>query len=171
MKRKSLLLSFIALVSLGAGLIAVPSDDARVRALNTRVASSAVQTQILDLFPDPSAPKERVGNHNPMSRALFIYRVKSQYTMALVEHAPEGKEVSDTCIPFEVYDQPAYAKAAPPILLFGYFDGATKALQLYVAADLKYVAVTEHPLIKARLELNRAAGAAALPPRPRSLAN
>jgi hypothetical protein len=148
MNRKSILISSLALAVLSAALTAVPSASEQAQlAAHSRLATRVIESQILSHFPDPSGERERIGDM--ISRSGFRYRVKSQYTMALVEHAPEGMNATATRFPFEIYDQPAYAKAAPPVLFFGYYDASTRTLHVYLAAEFKYVAATEHPLIKA----------------------
>jgi hypothetical protein len=166
MKRKLIVLSSVTLLLFGVCLWALPqaSDPAQAKALQVRYAESSIRAGILDRFPDPSGTREPDWTRGVFRGTPHIRptRPKSQYTMALVEHAPEGKTTSDICQPFEIYEPSAYANTAPPVLMFGYCEitppppntsgGQPKVVVfLYVAAELKYVPAAEHPLLVAQV--------------------
>jgi hypothetical protein len=160
MKRKQILIPLMLLFTLVTAMMAVPhSFDWEFQ------AEPAIREQILNRFPDPSVKEENYFDSFTRTR-IPRQRPKSIYTVAMVEHAPEGKVASASCFPFEIYDQPAYAKAPPAVLLFGYCEivtapeknttpGMTSILitptvYVYSVADMKYVVAAEHPFIKAR---------------------
>jgi hypothetical protein len=84
------------------------------------------------------------------SRAMIPRPSLNQYTMALVETAPEGITSTAVQVPFAVYSPPAYAKAKPDLFVAGYYDANSKSVQLYDAAAKKYLPAAEHPFIKGR---------------------
>lgn len=147
-----ILLSSVVLLALGAGIVAVPiaNEAAKAAVIRPRYLERTVHREILQYFPDPSGEKEIISE--PFSRMAPIYQMKSRFTLAWVEHAPEGIAGTDKIMPFEILGQPAYAKDAPPVMLWGYVDGNTRVVHVYLAAESKYVAAGEHPFIKAGKE-------------------
>jgi hypothetical protein len=170
MNRMRMLLGSVALMILGLVTVAISLPASRPRSSynhqHADIAEEAIRAEILGRFPDPSGQTERYFRRFSRSADDVKMRIKSQYTMALTEHAPEGMNATPSCAPFEIYEAPAYTDAEPPVLFFGYCEitftplppvgdmlsvSIKTTVYLYVADEMKYVVAAEHPFIKARL--------------------
>ena len=113
---------------------------------------SLVQREVVEPLKSKAKDESRI---DLVSRARPSIRNSETYTSQMTSAAPGGILESESIVPFEVTRTTRGAN--PTTFLTGYYDAKSKSALLYDAVATKYVAIAEHPFIKARKDVKKSA--------------